>query len=41
MKLYWRVKIDGKWTYKAADIKYITNDFTKDEHTYVIRGFRK
>jgi len=19
MKLYWRVKIDGKWTYKAAE----------------------
>lgn len=21
MKLYWRVKIDGKWTYKAADFE--------------------
>ncbi len=20
MKLYWRVKIDGKWTYKAAKV---------------------
>ncbi len=19
MKLYWRIKIDGKWTYKAAE----------------------
>tara|TARA_R110002012_G_scaffold271335_1_gene456533 strand:+ start:31 stop:150 length:120 start_codon:yes stop_codon:yes gene_type:complete len=21
MKLYWRVKIDGKWTYKAAEVE--------------------
>lgn len=20
MKLYWRIKIDGKWTYKAAKV---------------------
>jgi hypothetical protein len=23
MKLYWRVKINGKWTYKAADMQSI------------------
>ncbi len=27
MKLYWRVKIDGKWTYKAA---YVHD--TRNEH---------
>ncbi len=29
MKLYWRVKIDGKWTYKAATID---EDFFEDEY---------
>tara|TARA_R100001463_G_C3429639_1_gene211257 strand:+ start:56 stop:187 length:132 start_codon:yes stop_codon:yes gene_type:complete len=28
MKLYWRVKIDGKWTYKAATID---KEFFEDE----------
>jgi len=41
MKLYWRIKINNKWTYKAADIKYISNDFVKNEHTYVIRGIKE
>jgi hypothetical protein len=26
MKLYWRVKIDGKWTYKAANVLSYTLD---------------
>ena len=41
MKLYWRVKIGNKWTYKAADVKHVWNDFVKNEHTYVIRGLKK
>ena len=28
MKLYWRVKIDGKWTYKAATVAHINPDWT-------------
>ena len=27
MKLYWRVKIDGKWTYKAANVLGHTADW--------------
>ena len=21
MKLYWKVKVDGKWTFRAADVR--------------------
>jgi len=35
MKLYWRVKIDGKWTYKAADVKSYSKLF--GEYTVVIK----
>lgn len=27
MKLYWRVKIDGKWTYKAANVITHSEDY--------------
>lgn len=33
MKLYWRVKIDGKWTFKAATVKRI------EHHTEVTPTF--
>ncbi len=26
MKLYWRVKVDGKWTWRPADAKYCDTD---------------
>jgi hypothetical protein len=33
MKLYWRVKIDGKWTYKAATID---EDFFEDPEMILV-----
>ena len=28
MKLYWRIKVDGKWTFRAATIVGWTTDLT-------------
>jgi len=35
MKLYWRVKIDGKWTYKAAVIEIPDNPDTNTVCVYL------
>ena len=46
MKLYWRVKINGKWTYKAATVKRFehhievvpTHGFLKEfQHGYIVQ----
>tara|TARA_R110002051_G_C8531557_1_gene469679 strand:- start:479 stop:589 length:111 start_codon:yes stop_codon:yes gene_type:complete len=33
-KLYWRVKINGKWTYKAADV-------IKHDEWYYVKELKK
>ena len=35
MKLYWRVKIDGKWTWKAAEV---IHDTPQGVYVYHLEG---
>ena len=34
MKLYWRVKRNGKWTYEAAIVKEVGDDDDLDPRQY-------
>ncbi len=35
MKLYWRVKINGKWTWKAANVI----GWTEEEYGHIVEPF--
>jgi len=35
MKLYWRLKINGKWTYKAATV------ISKNEDWYMVQELKE
>lgn len=43
MKLYWRVKIDGKWTYKAATIdeEFFEDTYMKEKCVCVFKELKE